>query len=372
MPAGKYRMVASVRGPKNMRIHAAINDIAETSLILSGWNFAEVGNVPIINTNGVQMPPTSIESAYNQGAYCQGWHWLAVEGTLEHAGELLLTFSSNAGEAQISNVYLYYLDGGNVISLVENEHLANRDKTVTADICVSSPNAITSSDTPITTAAGETMVNNVANGEIEQLVLYESHAFTPIDATAVNAKLYKKFSKSMWNVVTLPFIPEHKFTYYSPFHIEDNTIYISETTPESNTPYIMKSDSVRTYITGKNVVLKAEMNTVNMGDALLEGNYDLLTFEQNDNYYTWGTNRFAIVSETVSINPFAAWLQLSTPTNVKSYKLEVADPTAIEQVQVSTDSDNTPTYDLTGRIVPDNMKQKGIYLKKGNKYYINK
>ena len=71
MPAGTYRMVAAVRGPKNNRILTSVNNQDETAVILPGWNLDEVGTAPIINTNGVQMTAAAGDAGYNSGYNCK-------------------------------------------------------------------------------------------------------------------------------------------------------------------------------------------------------------------------------------------------------------------------------------------------------------
>ncbi len=331
MPAGTYRMVASVRGPKNNRMLASVNGGTEAAVILPGWNLGEVGTAPIINTNGVQMTAAAGNTGYNEGYNCKGWCWLVAEGTLETAGDLTLTIASNAGEGQISNVYLYYM-GDQVVTFAEGEKLANTDKTVTADIIVSNPNVIIESDVAVTTAAGEALNNNLVDGQIANMVLFGGYAYKPVTATVANVALYTDLTADRWTDMCLPFVPEEALTYYQPTFINHSGIIVSKVTGDAvvaDKPYLVKSASTLSCLTAHDAELKSDAALTYQSEVgTMTGTYESATVAADAKNYTLNGNTLVLVEQEGRVSPFGAWLTLSGESEVKAFDIKDGDAIA--------------------------------------------
>lgn len=331
MPAGTYRMVASVRGPKNNRILASVNNQAESAVILPGWNLGEVGTAPIINTNGVQMTAAAGDTGYNTGYNCKGWCWIAAEGTLEKAGDLTMTIASNAGEGQVSNVYLYYMDNNQVVTFKEGEKLANADKTVTADICVSNPNTIIESDKAVTTAANAAANNNLAEGKIANLVLFDGYAYKPVSATADNVTFYTNLAADSWADICLPFVPEEELTYYQPSSITGTAIIVSEAeTAQNDMPYLVKPATSLSSLTAHNAELQSGAQLTNTSSlGTMTGTYETANVAEGASNYVLANNRLELVENAAKVSPFGAWLTLNEESETKTYSIIIEGTAAI-------------------------------------------
>ena len=370
MPAGTYRMVASVRGPKNNRILASVNNEKESAVVLPGWNLDEVGTAPIINTNGVQMTAAAGDVGYNTGYNSKGWCWLAAEGTLEQAGDLTLTIASNAGEGQVSNVYLYYMDGEQVVTVNEDEKLQNKGKTVTADICLGNPNAIIESEENIITAANVQLNNNLVDGQIGSLILFEGYSYATVDADVDSVKLYCNIRKDDWMDLCLPFVPEENLKYYQPMSVDKNSVILNEVSEIVNAdmPYFVKSDEAYKSLTAKDVTLHKATSLINSGcpEGSLTGVYETVSATPNDKNYVLDDNQLTYVDEAINVMPFHTWFSLVENSDVKTFDLVVADGTGVDEVINSPVNENSDVYDLSGRKVTS-LHKKGIYIQKGKK-----
>ncbi len=331
MPVGTYRLVASVRGPKGNRILASVNGQKESAVVLPGWNIQEASTAPIINMNGVQMTAAAGNTGYNTASNSQGWCWLAAEGKLDKAGDLTLTIASNAGEGQISNVYLYYMDNGDVVTFTEGEKLANTDKTVTADICVSNPNAIIESDAAFTTAAGAAPNNNLVDGSIADLVLFGGYAFQPVNATAANVTLHTNLAANSWAGLCLPFVPEEELAYYQPSLINNTGIIVSTVTADvvPDKPYLVKTSVPLSCLTAHNVELKSGTSLTNTSDiATMTGTYESATVAEGARNYILHNNRLELAGQDTKVAPFGAWLTLNQESEVKAFDIKDGDAIA--------------------------------------------
>ncbi len=375
MPAGTYRLVASVRGPKNNRILASVNNQTESAVILPGWNLDEVGTAPIINTNGVQMTAAAGNTGYNTGFNCKGWCWLAAEGTLDKAGDLTLTIASNAGEGQVSNVYLYYMDNGQVTTYKEEEKLANTDKTVTADICVGNPNVIIESEEPVTTAAGAKLNNNLVNNHISDMVLFSGYAYRPVKATAGNVTLYTRLTAGKWTDICLPFVPEEGLACYQPYFVDNTEMLVREVGPNvvPDKPYFVKPAATLSSLTAHNVELQGGVPLTNSSDvATMTGTYETASVAEVANNYVVRNNRLELVEQAAKVSPFCAWLTLTQASDVKTLDIKIGNTDGIINVEQSGQEKHSPVYDLSGRKVPSAYIKNGIYIQNGKKTLHNR
>lgn len=371
MPAGTYRMVASVRGPKNNRILASVNGQEESAVILPGWNLDEVGTAPIINTNGVQMIAAAGDEGYNEGYNSKGWCWLTAEGTLDQVGDLTLKITSNAGEGQVSNVYLYYMDGNQVVTVKEGEKLLNEGKTVTADICLTNPNTIIESEESVMTAAQTQLHNNLVDGQLASLILFEDYPYVSLDAEADTVKFYCDLQKDRWNGLCLPFVPDEALKYYQPLSLSGNSVVLSEIdgSIEADKPYFVRSDVHYTVLTAHQVALRnvSSLVNTNSSSAILTGTYETVAVPQNDKNYVIDNDQLIYVEEATTVLPFHVWLSLSQDSDVKSFELVTDDAVGVDEILNSMSNGQSEIYDLSGRKVSPSSTKKGIYIQKGRK-----
>ncbi len=378
MPAGTYRMVAAVRGTKNNRMVLSVNKQKEGTVIFPGWNLEEVGLAPIINVNGVQMIPAAGDVGYNEGFNCKGWCWAVAEGTLAQAGELTLEISSNAGEGQVSNVYLYYMDSGQVVTVKEDEKLLNKDKTVTADIRLTNPNAIIESEESVFTAARSVLNNNLVDGNILSVVLFDGYAYTPVDAVADSIVFHTNLPQDKWLGLCLPFVAEEEMDYYAPYSVNGNYVVVNKTNENvtCNTPYIIRLANSVTMLTGRNVSLKKEtsLNNSACDEAVLFGTYESNTLSSDGKNYVLNNNQLEKVNSSVNMSPFRMWLSLKQESDVDAFNLTTDKSTGIEVVE-SNEDNLVNVYSLSGVAVRTSVSlkaaveglAKGVYIVDGVK-----
>lgn len=372
MPAGTYRMVAAVRGTKNFRITAELNGEAGEAVILPGWNLDEVGAAPIINTNGVQMVAAAGDTGYNTGYNSKGWCWATAETVLEQPGDLTLAVTSNAGEGQVSNVYLYYMDGGQVVTVGEDGLLANAGKTVTADIRVSNPNVVIESEEAVMTAAGRLMNNNLVDGRIACMVLFDGYAYLPVDATADSVTLHRTLPAGQWASVCLPFVPEEDIDFYQPSALTQTALVLKEVSQNivADMPYFCKSSTSLAVLTAHDATLRSNVPLINPAcpAATLKGAYEKTAPSQDGTGYVHAGDKIEVATESASVAPFTAWVAMEQASDTKSFSLTIDDPTGIAEMNNDPSAEaDTTVYDLSGRKLPAVVPHEGIYIRGGKK-----
>lgn len=371
MPAGTYRMVASVRGPKNNRILTSVNNQTESSVILPGWNLKEVGTAPIINTNGVQMTAAAGDTGYNTGYNCKGWCWAVAEGTLDKAGDLVLTIASNGGEGQVSNVYLYYMDSDQIVTFKDGEKLTNTEKTVTADISVGNPNTIIESEEAITTAAGAVLNNNLVDGHISNFVLFDGYAYLPVKATADHVTFHTNLTTDNWAGICLPFVPEEELTFYQPSSINSTEIVLSEVGQAvvPDMPYFVRTDIPLSCLTAHDANLQSNVSLTNPASpvASMTGTYETISVVEGERNYVLHDNRLEAVGQATNISPFGSWLTLNQDSEAQAFTIKIGNADGIIEMRPAESADESPIYDLSGRKVHPASVKNGIYIQNGKK-----
>ena len=371
MPAGTYRMVAAVRGPKNNRILTSVNNQDETAVILPGWNLDEVGTAPIINTNGVQMTAAAGDAGYNSGYNCKGWCWAVAEGTLEKAGDLVLTIASNAGEGQVSNVYLYYMDSDQVVTFKDGEKLANKDKTVTVDLSVGNPNTVVESEEPVITAAGIVLNNNLVGDRMASLVLFDGYAYQPVKAIADSVVFHTDLAADNWKGLCLPFVPEENVVFYQPSSIDGTEMVLAEAGQNivPDMPYLVKTDVSLSCLTAHDAELQSGVSLINPASsvATLTGTYDTQAVAEGERNYVLQDNRLVAAGQSASVSPFRSWLTLNQDSEVEAFDIKIGNPDGIVEIEQSGSENESPVYDLSGRKVPSSSVRSGIYIQNGKK-----
>lgn len=204
MPAGTYRLVAAVRGASGNRITPSVNGCEGTAVLVPGWGISEMAaGTPMINLQGVQMPSNRQAVGFSSGTFTHGWMWASAEGALQEAGDLNLALTLGQSECQVSNIYLYYL-GDDVVKYTDGETLHNGNKTVMADVVVSSPNSLITSDEALLTAANDNYCNNLVSGNVADMVLFDNFSYSPVNATVDDLTLHHALVEN-WNTICLPF-----------------------------------------------------------------------------------------------------------------------------------------------------------------------
>ena len=385
MPAGTYKMVAAWRSCIGGTMTPAIAGTSGTTVTGVGDIQAATSE---INMNGVQMPYSSL-GGFTTNANGHNWQWITATGSLGSDGDLVLSFTTAGtdGWNAIDDVHLYCteLDGTSYTmtlpTIEANTGISVGDKVVTCDIVVSNPNAIISSDVAITGANGA-INNNLVNGTINNLVLYDGYAYNAPDGeyAATSATLYRNIPASTWCTLTLPFVPETSLTQKVPSSLDNGTLNFEDATPANDTPMLVKSTGGVTAITGTRTS-GATGNLTSGTGVIMNGTYSSIEKVTQDCYIVARaenatTDALYKVDSDVSLAPFRAYFSIDE-TNSQSVKANVIrisidgneEVTAIDGVEMpETVASDAVFYDMSGRRFMN--PSRGIYIVNGKKVLV--
>lgn len=388
LPAGKYRMVASVRGVKGNTLTPSINGVTPGKVRLVGWNLAEAEGNAVINMNGVEMPANSQAIGYNQAPYSQGWCWVAAETELSEAGDVTLSLSSQEGEFQVTNVFLYELSNENVIAFDENIDLANAHKTVMADIRVNNPNQIVSSEAPITTAAGVEMNNNLVDGVVRKLILSDEFS-CEYDAgfQAGEVSVIHPVEAGLWQLLCLPFdlsqedVQRLQITDIGVFtrSMSNNKLLFKRVTSmQAGVPYLVKLSAAQSVFEKDYCDIVSQPASLTSTDetATLTGCFSATSIPAG--VYKLQHDSFALTSVESLVTGFSAFLanegasQSQQPSFTISFD---ADETTVLDDVKKVEKAMSEVYTIDGVKMPqreDGILKNGVYVIDRKKVLLNR
>jgi hypothetical protein len=374
MPAGTYKVVAAARGYDGGTITPQIAGTSGDALACIG-DTRNAKSSSEINMKGVDMPYSKL-GGYTSDDNGHNWRWISATGTLASAGDLVVNFNCTGSEwMAIDDVHLYCteLDGTSYTYTVDDDHLDAGDKVVTADIILSNPNAVITSDAAINGAAGA-INNNLVDGTIANMVLYDGNSYTsPDDAYAITAATYyRNIAADAKATLMLPFAldatSKAKGTAYAPTRFaNDNVSFSTVADPSADVPYVfVPSGDAVTTLTGSRSSAEEGTKQVEGTNVTLYGTYASTTITPNANNYIASQGMLWLVDNTQNSNPFRAYLNVTTPSPVKALTFSFDNETAVSTVEAETGK--ATIYNLAGQRV--NKAQKGLYIVNGKKTYI--
>jgi hypothetical protein len=154
-----------------------------------------------------------------------------------------------------------------------------------------------------------------------------------------------------------------------------------------NTPYLIRAKTTgeKTISVTNTTLYIAEQKSIDCSTTLAKytftGTYNTISASKliANNYYAMGGGSLVITDGTSDLKPYRWYMNIESRSpmyNVsnaaKGISINVVgeedEVTGIEQVQVA--NDNSPVYDLNGRIVSENGLKAGVYIKNGKKIVI--
>ena len=400
MPAGSYKVVAAARTYNGGKLKAQVAG-GDYGTELTGVGNAAVEGRAEINTNGVEMPYSSL-TGFTTVATGHNWRWITATGTLAEDGDLVINFTATGNSwMAIDDVHLYCTSLGGTsytTTVVEGSDVSNSDgKVVTCDIILNNPNTIVTSSAAITTAAGETMNNNLVGSNIAQMILYDgaNNTFSMAEGNyTINnvygaAKYYRQLTKDQFCTVCLPFTPAiGTGTYYAPTSFVDGTLTfaaVADADLKPNTPYILKPSGSYTDLWNNNhadnsdkynVVYSGVRPATNVSDGAL---YFTGTYEKIANigawsgtYYVLGTdNNLHKVTGAVGVNPFRAYFFVPEPAHSARSVINLNfedEQTGLKSIREAEQANDGIVYNLSGQRVDNPAK--GLYIVNGKKVVI--
>ena len=154
-----------------------------------------------------------------------------------------------------------------------------------------------------------------------------------------------------------------------------------------NTPYLIRAKTTgeKTISVTNTTLYKAEQKSIDCSTTLAKytftGTYNTISASRliANNYYAMGGGSLVITDGTSDLKSYRWYMNIESRSPmynvsnaVKGISINVLgeedEVTCIEQVQVA--NDNSPVYDLNGRIVSENGLKAGVYIKNGKKIVI--
>ena len=154
-----------------------------------------------------------------------------------------------------------------------------------------------------------------------------------------------------------------------------------------NTPYLIRAKTTgeKTISVANTTLYTAVQKSIDCSTTLAKytftGTYNTISASRliANNYYAMGGGSLVITDGTSDLKPYRWYMNIESRSpmyNVsnaaKGISINVVgeedEVTGIEQVQVA--NDNSPVYDLNGRIVNENGLKAGVYIKNGKKIVI--
>lgn len=261
MPAGTYKVVAAVRGSAGTTSTARVADQAGNAVENKGY--ALEGNQ--LNLNGVMMPYSTLGGfSYNENA--QGWNWLTAEGELDEDGNLKIEFVLNGtGTMAITDVHLYYMgDGEHTYAVEYTDGVDAAGHAVTCDLTADSPNRLFVANATITTITGAKLQNNLVNGTVSELVLWDGHDFAPAeDFIATKGSYYRHIAEGSLETLCVPFAVTTGATgtCYVPHSVEGHTLNLKTVKKmEAGKPYLYQATDEVIVLKGSGIVKATPVN----------------------------------------------------------------------------------------------------------------
>ena len=376
MPAGTYKVVGAVRGAVGTTATAILGN-GSTSASGTTINNGEFDTSrQQINTNGVQMPYSSLGGFQSGNAL--GWQWATATYTLPSDGDLVISFAmSGTGFRGLDDVRLYYMSDGTKTYAVEySDGINNDDHVVTCDLQTDNPNKIFRASSNIYTASGA-ITNNLrinSNGWINKLVLYDGYELSiPSGSRSVNSTLYRNIAAGTFATVCCPFeiTGGADGTFYQPASLTDGTLnFETVTTKNGGKAYLYKASSAVTALTHAGDHWLAENITANGTDVNMVGTYTNIKTITYDDYVLNGTNLYK-VNSAVSLKPFRAYFTVAGGRAVKANVIGLnfdGETTGIQEIGQLENLQFDNWYDLSGRRVA--QPRSGLYIVNGKKVVI--
>lgn len=378
MPAGTYKVVAAVRGASSEEKDGtdtyATASVAGTSgtrvrnhAFLSDWQ---------INTNGVYMPLSTLGGFYLGDA--RGWQWATATGILAQDGALTIEFLMEGADWKgIADVHLYYMsDDENIYAVEYTDDVDAANHAVTCDLVAENPNKVFTSTAAITTSSGAMLNNNLVNGTIANLVLYDGYDYTAPtgEYAATAATLYRSLSADMWCTLTIPFVPTQELTKVVPTtYAEDIVTFADVTEATADMPMMVKTATAITKLTGSRGAIATGSLTSGVETAKMQGTYTAISNIENDNYVVAraaesDVDKLYKVNSDVSLGAFRAYFTLSGEQANAIGIHHGEGTTSIDSSELFIDDSQSIIYDLQGRRVVE--PGKGIYIVNGRKVVI--
>ena len=374
MPAGYYKLVAALRAYGDGKITPRLNNAAGS--VHNGLTYGGSG-LSMINTQGVQMPADALFHGYGV-ENTRGWQWGTAALHLTNDGNLTVRFDLADGWWKcVDDVHLYYSETADgFFNITDAQNTVDANKVLTCDIIFSNPNSLVVSEANITTASGAVLNNNLVNGSVANLVLFDGYNYaTPMTSYAATAAtLYRTLPAGQWCTLVLPFALATEMTKKVPSALDsDGVLYFEDATAVSDVPMLVKSSSEVTVLTGTRVAATTSSLTAGTG-ATLHGTYSRINELPYDTYVVARKSgetedKLYKVNSTVGLYPFRAYFDLDEAVGVKpntiSFDFE-GQPTAIGEL--NSDTDDAVFYTLQGIRVQHPVR--GIYVNDGKKVLV--
>ena len=389
MPAGTYKVVGAVRGAVGTTATAILGN-GSTSASGTTINNGEFDTSrQQINTNGVQMPYSSLGGFQSGNAL--GWQWATATYTLPSDGDLVISFAmSGTGFRGLDDVRLYYMsDGTNTYAVGYSDNIDNTDHVVTCDLQTDNPNKMWVSKYNIYTASGAIVNNNLLNNNwVNCLVLYDGYEFSaPRDFRPVESYFYRNISKGdadyAFATVAVPFLlkAQDNCTFYQPASLSDGTLYFE--TVDGSTVTFGQGKAYLLKVTANTTVLRgphdgyAKASPVDNGSGVtMKGTFTNISNVPTNDYVLSGTNLY-LVNSDVSLKPFRAYFTETSGGSVKAnviglnFDYETGITEHFESIQNSDCimlNEAGVMFDLSGRRM--SKAQKGLYIVNGKKVMV--
>ena len=388
MPAGTYKVVAAARGYDGGSITAQIAGTSGTALTCVGDQRGADDAIPEINTNGVEMPYSSL-GGFTTDDWGHNWRWITATGTLDAIGNLVINFNGvGTSWMAIDDVHLYHMDECTSLGVLSSNPAAvnNNTKTVTCDLILSNPNVVirTQGGKAIATASGD-MNNNIYNSggkKMSKMVLYDGYAYADYSTSepfvVSDATLYRTIPADQWCTLMVPFYPTNLDVMKVPSATDENTVTFVDapTSDMNNEPMIVKSTAGVTKITGvRNGIYGDGYGDGTSGSgATMVGTYTDIAAVANDNY---------ILAHPASIDRDVL-LKVNSPVGLKPFRAYFTIPATARTLDIDFDNETTGInmvngeglkvngsdvyYNLQGQRVL--YPTKGLYIVNGKKVII--
>ena len=395
MPAGTYKLVGAVRGDNGTTATAQLTNGTTTATGATITNHAFNTSYQQINSNGVQMPYSNL-GGFSTLSNSLGWNWATVTYELPADGDLTINFlMTGARWKGIDDVHLYYMsDGTNTYAVEYTDDVDAANHAVTCDFQTDDPNKLFTSTAVLKNAINNNVNNNLVDGNVSNLVLYDGYEFSAdADFTASAATYFRSFKKDVFCTVALPFTPHiGTGTYYAPTTFADGTLSfeaVADADLKPGTPYLLKpagnynATNLNATAETRNQVKASLTNTSVCDDAItLNGTWSLisnLTDVSGTNYVLGNDNKLYKVNSTVSLAPFRAYFNIPSGSATSRISLAFNDEvTGIADVYNKMEKVNV-YYNLSGQRLRVgelgsgmrvSQSAKGLIIKQGKKFIV--
>ena len=399
MPAGTYKVVAAARGYNGGSITAQIAGTSGTALTCVGDQRGADDAIPEINTNGVEMPYSSL-GGFTTNDWGHNWRWITATGILNEIGNLVININGvGTSWMAIDDVHLYYVSdaysghsattattycmSANGISENTMINLNSGKRCVTCDLVYTNPNLIIRTAGKISTAAGQELNNNkYSSTQLNKLVLYDGYSYTDYTDGQSNliidngAMLYRNIPADQWCTLMVPFYPTNLDVMKVPSATDETTVTFVDapTSDMNNEPMIVKSTAGVTKITGvRNGTYGAGYGDKTSGTgATMHGTYTDIAAVDYDNYILAHPSKIdrdvlLKVNSAVGLKPFRAYFTIPTSANMLDIDFD-SETTGVAVVKGNMADGISEYFDLQGRKITNPAK--GLYIVNGKKVII--